>query len=287
MICIMLFASSLRPIRSMSLFSRRNSVSWALLQSALKARPPRSLSLTPSRSPLLIICVAAASASEGTMTARASNVGDSLLNPQFKPCFHIGAHRHGNVKLVEAASLDDFYLLLSSLLFRPSESGKNPAGHRPFFLEPLVVPQDDPSPILIDQLCGGCRRPIPGVLAVRDRDRPPPPPSDAAEPTRPRPVDGNVKRGTSDLEVNSGVPQLSWKFMFQKYLHQTFFRILSLLTCVLASLSQYLPHEDEAARDADESHGRGDAPVVPRVYPPERFHPAEETFHGVARLQGM
>src|SRR3989441_9808806 len=122
MICIMLFASSLRPIRSMSLFSRRNSGSWALLQSALNARPPRSLSLTPSRSPLLIICVAAASASEGTMTARASNVGDSLLNPRFKPCFHIGAHRHGNAKLAEAASLDTlayFSLLLSFDLLNP------------------------------------------------------------------------------------------------------------------------------------------------------------------------
>src|SRR2546427_8768895 len=183
MICMILFVSCLRPIRSMSLFSRRNSGSWALLQSALNARPPRSLSLTPSRSPLLIICVAAASASEGTMTARASNVGDSLLNPQFKPCFHIGAHRHGNVKLVEAASLDDLYLLLSSLLFRPSESGKNPAGHRPFFLEPLVVPQDDPSLLLIDQLCGGCRRPRPPVLAVPDRGGPPPPSPRARGPT--------------------------------------------------------------------------------------------------------
>src|SRR5712691_795092 len=199
MICIVPFASSLRPIRSMSLFSRRNSGSWALLQSALNARPPRSLSLTPSRSPLLIICVAATSASEGTMTARVSNVGDSLLNPQFKPCFHIGARQHEPAKLVEAAGLVDPYLLLFSLLFRPSESGKNPSGHRPFFLESLVVPQDDPSPPLIDQLRGGCRRPIPGVLAVRDRDRPPPPPSDAAEPTRPRPVDGNVERGISDL----------------------------------------------------------------------------------------
>src|SRR2546427_274219 len=147
---MMLFASSLRPIRSMSLFSRRNSGSWALLQSALNARPPRSLSLTPSRSPLLIICVAAASASEGTMTARASNVGDSLLNPQFKPCFHIGAPQHEPAKLVEAASLDDLYLLLSSLLFRPSESGKNPAGHRPFFFVSLFI-----------NVCGGstnCRR---------------------------------------------------------------------------------------------------------------------------------
>src|SRR3989441_12778449 len=96
---MILFTSSLRPIRSISLLSRRNSGSCALLQSALNARPPRSLSLTPSRSPLLIICVAAASASEGTTTASVSNVGDSLLNPQFKPCFHIGAHRHGNVKL--------------------------------------------------------------------------------------------------------------------------------------------------------------------------------------------
>src|SRR5438128_3427595 len=56
----------------------------------------------------------------------------------------------------------------------------------------------------------------------------------------------------------------------------------------LKNLSQYLPHEDEAAGDADEPHERGDKPVVPRVYPPERFHPAEEPFHGVARLlQGM
>src|SRR2546425_20347 len=124
MICIILFVSSLRPIRSMSLFSRRNSGSCALLQSALNARPPRSLSLTPSRSPLLI-----------------------------------------------------------------------------------------------EQLYRGCRRPIPGVLAVRDRDRPPPPPSDAAEPTCPRPVDGNVERGTSDLEIYLGVPQLSWQFMFQQNLH--------------------------------------------------------------------
>src|SRR5438128_747254 len=54
------------------------------------------------------------------------------------------------------------------------------------------------------------------------------------------------------------------------------------------NLSQYLPHEDEAAGDADEPHERGDKPVVPRVYPPERFHPAEEPFHGVPRLpQGM
>src|SRR5712691_7267151 len=219
MICIILFVSSLRPIRSMSLFSRRNSGSWALLQSALNARPPRSLSLTRSRSPLVIICVAATSASEGTMTARVSNVGDSLLNPQFKPCFHIGARQHEPAKLVEAAGLDDPCLLLLSLLFRPSESGKNPAGHRPFFLEPLLVPQYDPPPRLIDQLCRGCRRPIPDVLAVRDRDRPSPPPSDAAEPTCPRPVDGNVERGTSDLDVNSGVPQLSWQFMFQQYLH--------------------------------------------------------------------
>src|SRR5438445_13860653 len=92
---------------------------------------------------------------------------------------------------VEAASLDDLYLLLSSLLFRPSESGKNPAGHRPFFLEPLVVPQDDPSLLLIDQLCGGCRCPIPGVLAVRYQDRPPPPPPDASKPTCPPPLGGN------------------------------------------------------------------------------------------------
>src|SRR5437667_7473997 len=117
MICIILFTSSLRPIRSISLLSRRNSGSWALLQSALNARPPRSLSLTPSRSPLLIICVAAASASEGTTTASVSNVGDSLLNPQFKPCFHIGALQHEPAKLVDAGSLDDLYPLLSSLLF--------------------------------------------------------------------------------------------------------------------------------------------------------------------------
>src|SRR2546425_9500399 len=95
---------------------------------------------------------------------------------------------------VEAASLDDLYLLLSSLLFRPSESGKNPAGHRPFFLEPLVVPQDDPSPLLIDQLCGGCRRPLPCGLAVRDPDPPPPPPPPAAQPTCPRPPPRNLKR---------------------------------------------------------------------------------------------
>src|SRR2546425_1822651 len=95
---------------------------------------------------------------------------------------------------VEAASLDDLYLLLSSLLFRPSESGKNPAGHRPFFLEPLVVPQDDPSPLLIDQLCGGGRRPIPRDLAVRDRDPPPPPPPPPAPPTVPPPLHPHVKQ---------------------------------------------------------------------------------------------
>src|SRR3989442_13071086 len=98
---------------------------------------------------------------------------------------------------VEAASLDDLYLLLSSLLFRPSESGKNPAGHRPFFLEPLVVPQDHPSPLLIDQLCGGCRRPLPRRLAVRGRDPPPPPPPHAAEANFPRPPRGKLKRGPS------------------------------------------------------------------------------------------
>src|SRR3989454_4119612 len=69
----------------------------------------------------------------------------------------------------------------------------------------------------------------------------------------------------------------------------TFCSYAPTLNCLgVTSLSQYLPHEDEAAGDADEPHERGDEPVVPRIYPPERFQPAEETFHGVARLlQGM
>src|SRR2546428_13728595 len=98
---------------------------------------------------------------------------------------------------VEAASLDDLYLLLSSLLFRPSESGKNPAGHRPFFLEPLVVPQDDPSPLLIDQLCGGGRRPLPRLLPVRHADPRPPPPPPPPRPNFPPPRARHRKRRTS------------------------------------------------------------------------------------------
>src|SRR2546425_9643076 len=103
---------------------------------------------------------------------------------------------------VEAASLDDLYLLLSSLLFRPSESGKNPAGHRPFFLEPLVVPQDDPSPILINQLCGGWGPPVPGALPVPGPDPPPPPPPPPAAPTPPRPPPRNDKKGASAPQRN-------------------------------------------------------------------------------------
>src|SRR2546425_11441579 len=110
---------------------------------------------------------------------------------------------------VEAASLDDLYLLLSSLLFRPSESGKNPAGHRPFFLEPLVVPQDDPSSPLIDQLCGGGPPPVPWVLAVRVHGPPPPPPPPVPAPTCPPPDRRHLKRSALDPHVGLCVPRLS------------------------------------------------------------------------------
>src|SRR2546428_10833087 len=94
---------------------------------------------------------------------------------------------------VEAAAIDDLCLLLFSLLFRPSESGKNPARHRPFFIEPLLIPQDDPSSLLVDQLCGGRRRPLPRGIPSRGRGPPPPPPPPAALPPFPPPPPANIE----------------------------------------------------------------------------------------------